>query len=66
MELEWSNQGDLLTSRVVCGCRWPHKCSICGRFVKHDQLRSTSDVEGVYWSTAYCEHCQKRTNVNPI
>lgn len=65
MELEWSEEADLLTSRVVCGCRWPHKCGVCGRFVKHDQLRSTS-YEGEYFSTAYCEHCKRRTNVYPI
>lgn len=45
--------------------KWPHKCRLCGRFVKHDQM-NRSYVGGEYWTTAYCANCQRRTNVDPI
>jgi transcription elongation factor Elf1 len=45
---------------------WPHKCDLCGRFVKLTTLHSTMDGDGEYWATAHCGNCGKRVNANPI
>lgn len=45
---------------------WPHKCDVCGCFVKLSDLYGKADADGEYWATAVCTHCGKRRNANPI
>lgn len=51
--------------RTVRRGKWPHQCSNCGRFVKHDTLRSGMHGDE-YWATADCGNCERRWNANPI
>lgn len=70
MEIDLLSGLDLLnvgtTTRETSPVHWPHKCSVCGRFVKKSAMITGADREGEYWAKAHCGTCGCVHEVYPI